>query len=102
MAHYLPMLLRSYLLKTERKSALRILQRHNVLTAKHAKELLVDSLHAIYMKMNGRRLSGNDIVEIQHQDSGAMRYFFGPQPTSFDAVFCSSLTLLTQSQLPVK
>lgn len=99
MRHYLPMLLRSYLLKKERNSALRILQRHNVLTAKHAKELLVDSLHALYMKMG---VNEHDIIEIQENESGSMRYFFGPQPTSLDAVLCGTLTILTQCQLPVK
>jgi len=102
MAHYLPMLLRGHLLKKERQSALQILTRHSVLTSKHAKELLIDSLHAIYMKMAGRRMNENDIVEIQEEDSGAFRYFFGDEATSFDAVLCAELTLLMQSQLPVK
>lgn len=106
MSHYLPLLLRRYLLNKERQNALKILTRNQVLTRKHAKELLLDCLHAIFMKMSGGKNNINHIIEINKNDSNKkdkkVEYFFGQQPTSLDAVLCSEIVILECCQLPNK
>ena len=102
MSHYLPYLLRNFLLKREREYALKILTRNNIVTSKDAMNLLSDCLHAIFMKMSGGKNRMNDIIEINQSGDSAIKYFFGSQPTSLDAVLVAELVCLECSQLPVR
>lgn len=105
MAHYLPYLLSRYLLNKERQNALKILTRNQIITQNHAKELLLDCLHVIFMKMSGGKNNINHIIEINKNDGSNRQkvdYFFGQQPTSLDATLCSEITLLECCQVPNK
>lgn len=110
MGHYLPLLLRRYLLNKEREHGLRILTRNQIVTTKQAKELLIDCLHAIFMKMNNGKNAINHIIEInnanRNSESGAadtgIQYFFGSMPTSLDACLVAQIALLECAQLPCK
>merc|ERR1712228_19233 len=101
MSHYLPYLLRSFLLKREREYALRILTRNNIMTSKDAMNLLSDCLHAIFMKMSGGKNRMNHIIEINQNSDSNIKYFY-KQPTSLDAVLVAEIVCLECSQLPIR
>eukprot|EP01084_Bolivina_argentea_P190967 328059_1 len=96
MSHYLPFLLKRWLLAKERQNALEILTRNHIMTTAHAKELLSECLSAIFEKMNDGNLVKREESKVEDHGIG---YFFG-KPSTLDAVLCSELVLLNCCQLP--